>query len=69
MKLLIEVEVLMILSKSFQILDPKYEIDFLDIFFTSIGSTKLSADFLLLQPEKNLDYIYVWHIYRKEVIF
>ena len=52
----------MFLSKPFQILNPKSEIYFQDISFTWIGSTKLSTDLLVLQPEKNLEYIYRTYI-------
>ena len=48
--------------KSFQILNPKYEIDFLNILFTEIGSTKPSTDLVLTTGEKILEYIYLTYI-------
>ena len=51
----------MFLSKSFQILDPKYEIDFLEISFTKIGSIKLFKDLLVLTTGEEFK-VYIGHI-------
>ena len=55
----------MFLSKPFQIFDPKYETDFR--FPRLFPSYKLALQnypqiFLFLQPEKNLEYIYLTYI-------
>lgn len=42
----------MLLSKPFQILNLKYETDFLDISFIQIDSKKLSADLLVLTTKE-----------------
>ena len=54
LKLFAEAEVWMFLSKSFQILDSKYEIDFLNNFSWWIGSGKLSTDVLVLTTTSDI---------------
>ena len=58
----------MFLSKPLQILDRKYEIDFLDILFTYIGSTKLSTDLLVFTIGKEFR-VYISDIYIGERLF
>ena len=58
----------MFFSKPFQILDPKYEICFLDIFFRQIGSTKLSTDLLVFTTGEEFR-VYISDIYTGERLF
>lgn len=57
----------MFLSKSFQILDPKYEIDFLEISFIKIGSIELFKDLLVLTTGEEFK-VYIYQTYIKEIV-